>query len=117
MTVQDIVHVEWASTDLERTGDFLSVLFGWHFEPLGDKHLVLKSADRLVVWIHKSDVVTPATFPVVFFEVEEIEPFLKKANELGGDVNMEKMEIKGYGWFAQVRDQDGNIFGLFQRVS
>ncbi len=114
MAIPDIVHVEWASTDLERTGAFLSSLFDWHFETLGNKHLVLKPADRLVVWIHKSDVVTPADFPVVFFEVEKIEPFLKKAKELGGEINMEQMEIKGYGWFAQVRDRDGNIFGLFQ---
>ena len=50
----------------------------------------------------------------VYVEVDEIEPYLEKVGELGGDVAVPKTEIPNQGWFAHIKDPDGNIFGLFQ---
>lgn len=62
----------------------------------------------------KADKVTPGASPVVYVEVEEIEPYLEKAKELGGGVAVPKTEIPTLGWFAHLKDPDGNLVGLFR---
>jgi hypothetical protein len=51
---------------------------------------------------------------VIYVEVEEIEPYLKKAEELGGGVEVPKTEIPTLGWYAHLKDPDGSLVGLFQ---
>ena len=51
---------------------------------------------------------------MVYVEVEEINLYLEKVLNLGGSVAIPKTEIPTLGWFAHVKDPDGNIVGLFQ---
>jgi predicted enzyme related to lactoylglutathione lyase len=114
MTKNAICHIEWSSTNLERTKTFLSGLFGWKFEPFGEEYLIFSTPKGVGGGIQKVDEVHPGESPSVYIDVDEIEPYLEKANELGGGVAIPKTEIPKVGWFAHLTDPDGNIVGLVQ---
>lgn len=109
-----ICHIEWSSTDLNRSKAFLGGLFGWKFESWGDEYLLFQPPSGVNGGIMKVKKVQPGQSPVVYIEVEEIEPYIKKAKELGGKVAVPKTEIPNVGWHVHLVDFDGNIVALFQ---
>lgn len=113
MAKHEICHIEWSSTNLKRTQTFFGGLFGWKFEPWGEEYVLFKSPN-LGGGFMKADKVRPGQSPTVYVEVQEIEPYLKKAKEHGGGVAVPKTEIPTMGWFAHLTDPDGNIVGIFQ---
>lgn len=111
-----ICHIEWSSTDLEKTKTFLSELFQWDFEPWGEDYILFSPPEGPGGGISKVDTVHPGESPVIYIEVEEIQPYLEKAKTLGGAVKIPKTEIPTIGWFAYIVDPDNNIVGLFQGI-
>lgn len=115
MTKNSITHIEWSSSDLERSKTFYSGLFDWKIEPWGEEgYLSITPPEGATGGIMKADEVRPGASPVVYVEVDEIESYLEKAKELGGGVAVPKNEIPTMGWFAHLTDPDGNLVGLFQ---
>jgi predicted enzyme related to lactoylglutathione lyase len=117
MAKHGVCHIEWASTDLKRAQAFYGGLFGWKFESWGSEegYSMFQDGSGVGGALMKVDKVTPGKSPVVYIEVPEIEPYLKKAKELGGKVATPKTLIDPkVGWFAQLTDPDGNSVGLFQ---
>jgi len=114
MAKHSVCHIEWSSTDLERTKAFLSGLFGWKFKSWGEEYLLFGTPEGPNGGIMKVDKVIPGKSPYIYIEVDEIEPYLEKAKELGGGIDTPKKEIPKVGWFAHVTDHDGNIVGLFE---
>jgi predicted enzyme related to lactoylglutathione lyase len=112
-----IGHIEWSSTDLERTKTFLAGLFEWEFQNWGPEYITFRPKEGPGGGLMKVDRVKAGSSPVVYIEVEEIEPLLNKAKELGGGVAVPKTEISGMGWYAHLTDPDGNIVGLYQEGS
>jgi predicted enzyme related to lactoylglutathione lyase len=114
MAKHAVCHIEWSSTDLQRTETFLSGLFDWKFSHWGDDYLVFNTPDGPNGGIMKVDKVEPGRSPYVYINVEDIEPYLKRAEELGGEVDVPKTEIPKVGWYAHIKDHEGNIIGLLQ---
>lgn len=114
MAKHSICHIEWSSTNLEKTKEFLIGLFDWKFEPWGKDYLVFTPPEGTTGGIMKAKEVKAGESPVVYVEVEEIKPYLTKSKKLGGGVAVPKTEIPTLGWFAHLTDPDGNIVGLFQ---
>lgn len=114
MTKNAFCHIEWATTDLERTKDLLSGLFGWEFESWGEEYMIYKTPKGVGGGILKAEKVEPGKSPYVYVDVDEIEPYLEKAVELGAEIDTPKTPIPEVGWFAHIKDQDGNIFGIVQ---
>ena len=109
-----VCHIEWSSTDLERTKQFLSGLFDWEFTAWGEEFLLFNPPEGPGGGITKTEKAEPGRSPLLYIEVEDIEPYLEKAGELGGGVDMPKTEIPNIGFYAHVMDHDGNVIGLFQ---
>lgn len=109
-----ICHVEWASTDLQRSEAFFGGLFNWLFEPFGEDYVLFHSPGGIDGGLMKAEEVKPGRSPTVYVRVEEIEPYLEQAEALGGSVKVPKTEIPTVGWYAHLGDPDGNIVGLFQ---
>ncbi len=107
-------HIEWSVTDLERSKAFYAGLFDWKFEPWEEEYLVFSTPQEPDGGLMKVNEVSPGRSLIVYVEVEEIEPYLEKARELGGGVDVHKTEIPNLGWFANLKDPDGNLVGLFQ---
>jgi predicted enzyme related to lactoylglutathione lyase len=56
---------------------------------------------------------TPAT-PVNYISVESVDESTKRARRLGAEELMPKTPVKGMGWFAWLKDTEGNVFGIWQ---
>ena len=52
--------------------------------------------------------------PVNYLSVENVDQFARKAESLGAKVVVPKTPVPGMGWFAQLTDTEGNIFGVHQ---
>jgi predicted enzyme related to lactoylglutathione lyase len=114
MEQNKIGHVEWASTDLDRTKDFLSGLFNWNFKTWSEEYYLFSVADGPGGGIMRVDKVDPGNSPVVYVEVDDIESTLGRVEELGGGIAQPKTEIPDMGWYAHFTDPDGNVIGLYQ---
>lgn len=55
----------------------------------------------------------PEQISTIFIEVESIENYTDKANELGAKVVKNKQEI-AEGYYAVLKDTQGNTFGVWQ---
>jgi predicted enzyme related to lactoylglutathione lyase len=51
---------------------------------------------------------------VNYVTVESVDEYTNKAKSLGATVLMDKMPVPQMGWFTQVMDPQGNIFGIWQ---
>jgi uncharacterized protein len=116
MEYNGICHVEWESTDLDRSRGFYGGLFGWTFETWGDatEYMLFSAPGGIGGGFMKKDAVSPSVTPTVYVLVESIEAYLPRAASLGGRTSVPKTEIPGMGWFALVNDPDGNTVGLFE---
>lgn len=107
-------HIEWSTTDLERTKNLLSNLFGWAFKPWGKEYMVFSTPEGVGGGIMKVEKVEPGASPSVYVDVDSIERYLEKAKELGAEIAVPKTPIPGVGWYAHIKDLDGNIYGIVQ---
>jgi uncharacterized protein len=121
MANHNICHVEWPSTNFERTKSFYTTLFEWKFSSFGEDYLMFETEGSNIgggFW--KETEVKPGAAPMVYVQVPELEPYLKQVVELGGTVeklhggDSEIQEIPGIGWMSILNDPDGNRVGLFK---
>ena len=56
----------------------------------------------------------PGQQPVNYINVEKLDDFLQRAQRLGAKPLMEKTPVPGMGWFAQLKDPDGNVFAIWE---
>jgi predicted enzyme related to lactoylglutathione lyase len=110
-----IAHVEWSSTDLDRTKAFLSKLFGWEFKPWSEGYLTFSSPDGISGGIRWVPSVQVGNSPIVYIEVDEIDSYFEQAIKLGGK-SVAKTQIPGLGWIAYIADPDRNLVGLVQKT-
>ncbi|MCD6086812.1 MAG: VOC family protein [Candidatus Hydrothermae bacterium] len=113
MKLHSFCHIEWWSTDLEKTRKLLEGLFGWEFQSLSEDYLVFSTPEGPGGGIFKAEEVNPGSSPLVYILVDHIAPYLEKAEKLGGTIDVPETEIPGVGRYAHIKDHDGNIYGLF----
>jgi len=107
---------EIPSTDLAKTSEFLSGLFGWKMEPSGDKYVMFSVEDGMGGGIERTDK-EPGHGISVYIEVDDIPAKLKRVEELGGKVLRQKTEIgNDWGFWADFRDPGGATLGLWSKA-
>jgi len=114
-----IEHFEIPVDDINRAKNFYSSLFGWEITSAGpdfEDYLIIKTREGGIGggMMKKTN---PQQQILNYITTENIDESLAKLEELGGQILMPKMPIKGIGWNAVVQDTEGNQFGLFQRES
>jgi uncharacterized protein len=115
MVKNAVCHIEWHVTDFDTTQTFYGGLFGWSFQPWGEDYLMYIGPEGGINGgFVKVPEVKAASSPTVYVLVDEIEPYLAKVNNLGGEVSEGITEIPEIGWFAIVKDPSGNAVALFQ---
>jgi predicted enzyme related to lactoylglutathione lyase len=106
--------IEWSSTDLEKTKNFLSKLFNWEFHSWGEDYLIFTTSNGIPGVISKKTHVNPVDAPLVYVDVEEMEPYLEKTLEYGGNI-VYPINVHPTGEsHAYLKDPDGNIVGLYE---
>ena len=115
MAADLIAHLEIPSTNLNRTTEFFMNLFNWDFKPFGKGYLLYNTHKGLTIGLRKVDQVKSGDSTTFHINVTDIEGVLKKASEIGGEIFREKTIIPAMGYYALLKDPDGNIIGLYQK--
>lgn len=103
---------------------FYRELFGWNFKPMGgpmDYSLVETVPTNAEGMPTRPGVngglmrrMMPGQTPVNYIAVENVDEFVRKAERLGATVVLRKTPVPSMGWFAQLKDTEGNLFALWQ---
>lgn len=123
-----VVHFEVPYDDLERAKKFYSDVFGWHINTMPemnynivhtvevDEKQMPKSLGAINGGMYKRDDKS-AKSPVIVINVKNIDESLKKIKSMGGKIFREKVSVGNMGLYAQVKDTEGNIIGVWQDIS
>ena len=112
--------------DKTRAQKFYESMFGWQVTKIPDLdqyYLVVttksdleKMESKTVGAINGGMLPRPhsdvGSFLVV--GVESVDDYLEKVEELGGKVEMGKVAVGEYGFYAQISDTEGNRLGIWQ---
>jgi uncharacterized protein len=110
-----LVHWEIPATDVKKSGDFYSKLFGWKMQGWSDDYLLFEVEDGTGGGITKVEKM-PEPCIDVYVGVDDIPAALKKAEALGAKVERPKTEIGGgMGFYAYLRDPGGCRIGVWSR--
>jgi predicted enzyme related to lactoylglutathione lyase len=121
-----IVHFEIPADDPDKLAAFYGELFGWKVEKLPGQ-AEYWSVETVAVDEHGRPKepgvnggmmrrVAPQQMPINYISVDSVDEAVARAQSLGATVVVEKMQIPGVGWFAQLADPQGNPFAVFQMV-
>jgi uncharacterized protein len=109
-----LAHAEIPSTNLDRSKEFFSKLFGWEFKAFGNGYLLYNTHKGFTLGLRKSDSIAKGDTTIFHIRVNALEEYMNKAKELGGDIFRGKTIIPVMGAYALIKDPDGNIIGLYQ---
>ena len=110
-----VVHFEIPADDTTRAREFWGEMFGVEFQSYGEgpvEYHMFDNGDKtgggLMPRTEGRDGLT------IYFNTEDLDATLDKVRKLGGTVETEKMPVPGMGWFAPVKDTEGNQFSFWQ---
>src|SRR5262245_61088427 len=105
---------ELHTRDVEGANGFYSAVFGWTPQPFGDTgYTVFQLGDQAVGGMQPMSDEAPSDTPafwLTYFEVDDCDAAVAKAQELGGSVAWPAMDMEGVGRFAGLADPHGTQF-------
>ena len=124
-----VCHFEVPYEDKERVEKFYSQVFGWQFHDAPTEHPY-----TFAITTEVDESFTPkatggvnggmykrgdegATSPVIVLDVESCEQRVKDVESAGGTNVMGPVPVGDMGIYAQVKDPEGNIIGLWQSLN
>ncbi len=118
MATGDFCHIEFPSTDIDKTKTFFTDIFGWTFQDIpGFQAYALFQTPNGVgggVNYDSQDDVPRDQGPIIHIEVADIDATLAKIVAMGGKTIAPKMKISDeFGYAALFLDNVGNRFGLW----
>lgn len=114
MSMNEVTHIEWATTNLATLRNFLTGLFGWQFTELTSAYYFAGLEKLSIGLLHNPKAVLAGGSPNVYIQVNTIDDSFEKAVELGGEIAFPKVEVPNFGWYGFVKSPDGNLVGLHQ---
>lgn len=124
-----VQHFEIPADDLTRARKFYESVFDWktmpfpmpngteyvglHTGPVDEKNM-MKEPGFINGGMFKRGGMLPITSPTIAVVVADLDQAIAKIKEAGGTVLMGKMDVAGMGWYAYVKDTEGNIIGVWQ---
>jgi len=117
-----VVHFDIQADDVERAIKFYKNAFGWEikkWEGEGMPYWLIMTGkeqpgiDGGLMARPKEDKDKMSIFYSTI-GVMDIDKAMADVKANGGEIIMDKMELKGVGWFASAKDTEGNRFSLMQ---
>ena len=108
-------HTEIPTTDMQKSKEFYSKIFGWKMSEDMPDYVLFKTGDN------QGGGFTKETKPsqdgvVLYIEVEDIQKKLAEIEAAGGKKLKDKTEISPeYGYYALFTDPCGNIMALWSK--
>ena len=113
----EMEHLEIPADDPERAQRFYAGVLDWQFSSMTafPAYYLFRTAPERGGAIGRlgqsaGETVRP------YITVDSIDEAVAKAEQLGGKVLTTKQEIPGQGWFAILRDTEGNELPLFENL-
>lgn len=109
-----VIHFEIGAVDGDRARRFYSDLFEWDIDVDPSGYGVVRTGSA--AGIGGGLMTAPEGRPswVTFYVgVDDLEKYLARAEQLGGQRVMGPMPVGDAGAFAMLADPDGNVLGLF----
>ena len=119
----DWCHVEFLSSDTERSKLFYGDVFGWQFEgiPGADYVNVKTSEDGIeggIGGLAQATGRAPSAPNGLFAYLlaPDMDATIAAITRAGGEIVIPKTDVMGMGEFAHFRDPDGNLIGLWREA-
>jgi predicted enzyme related to lactoylglutathione lyase len=122
-----VVHFEIPADDPERAAKFYRELFDWDIKKYegaagGIEYWMVRTVPTDAEGRPTRPGVNgglmrrmfPGQAPVNYVDVGDVDEFVRKAERLGAEVLMGKSPVPAMGWFAQLKDPEGNVFAVWQ---
>jgi len=116
MAGNPLCHFELCVNDIDKAQAFFSKIFDWSFEKWEGPvryDMVKTGAEPGGGMMKKTDEMPHACLSV-YFDVDDIDATLKKAEGAGATIVVPKMEIPDMGWHGMFTDPEGIPVGVFQ---
>lgn len=113
-----INYVEIPVTDLARAAAFAETVFGWRVRRDDSPYWGFATGDDTDAGAFEKVDTVPRQEggPLPYVLVDDLDKALAQVPEAGGSVDLGRTAIPGEsGWYAHVRDPDGNRLGLWAR--
>ncbi len=111
---QPVVHFEIGGRDTEKSQAFFRDLFDWKIEMQGPAAMI-NTGSEIGIHGHISSLGhEPHNYVTVYVQVDDLQAYLDKAENLGGKMIIPPTDIPGMGAFAWFADIDGNTIGLWK---
>lgn len=125
-TINKVIHFEIPFDDKARAKTFYSETFGWKIDEMPQiKYIGLTTTPT----DESGMPTTPGAInggmvertkdqpnPVITIGVESIDEHLEKVKAAGGSIVGSKGEVPGMGYYAYIKDTEGNVIGLWQSI-
>jgi uncharacterized protein len=118
-----IVHFEIPADDVERSKKFYGDLFGWKIEKWPGSTVDDKEYWMITTTDEKGNKALGGGMMkrqmsqhqnTNFIDVESVDEYSSKVQQLGGKVVVPKMSVPGMGYLAYCLDTDNNSFGIWE---
>ena len=115
-----VVHFELPFDDAERANRFYADVFGWESSKFGEQEYYLQQTGGddepygigggLVA---RADANVHGGGTLVVINVDDLDAYIDKVAAAGCEIVTPRSVIPGVGWFANFRDTEGNVVGMF----
>ncbi len=112
------VHVELATTDVNKAKEFYGKLFDWKMEDMPNSrtgiYTMISVGEGTGGGMMKQMMPGAPSMWTAYVLVDDVEAATRKAKSLGAQVMLEKTEVEGMGWFSFITDPTGALLALWQ---
>jgi len=119
-----VIMFELPVTNVKRASAFYKEAFGWQINPWNGSYGVITVPEDKN-WVPKEKGAINGEMyrrgskdekPMVVVLVPSIDRALASITQVGGKVVLEKEAIGEWGWYARIKDTEGNLFGLWEEM-
>jgi predicted enzyme related to lactoylglutathione lyase len=121
-----VVHFEIPGDDMGRLKGFYTDVFGWELQDYPEMEYSIATTvptgpDRMPSvtgaingGLKKRDVAGEQ--PVIVIDVASLDDSIRRVEAAGGKVVVPKAKVGDMGWYARVKDTEGNIIGVWETI-
>ena len=119
-----VIHFEIHADDTDRATKFYTDLFGWTITKWAgpmEYSLIVTGPEGtrginggLMKRQHPLSGNDGVMAYVCTVDVDDLDRYMAKAQQLGSKVALPKMPVPSIGWLAYMSDTEGNVFGMMQ---
>jgi predicted enzyme related to lactoylglutathione lyase len=113
-----LVHVELATTDVDKAKSFYQSLFDWQLSDVdmggGMSYTMIQVSEGTGGGMMKQMIPNAPSAWLPYVQVDDIRTATDTAKSLGATIMRDVMEVMDAGWLSIFRDPTGAMLGLWQ---